>query len=565
MKIIFSCGLGLDSTAILLRRLTEPGSCWFDLRDLVVVTAQTGDEWVETAYLVEQHIYPLLAHHGVRTIQVARAGRRQADGIVILDDTIHPILCLSSAPGAYRLSEELLSVATVPQSGGIRKCSLKFKGWVLDQVIAQIVGDEEFVHVVGFEAGEARRMLRDMPLGPGTRIPSYPLIEWGWYRADCERYVLDQLGVKWPKSACVQCLIWNLGDLRLLVMTLIIWDKFPLVAGHEHARRWLQFTANIGRASNTVVAYGRAVEDHLRFCALVGADPLTVRADVVAAWIGALHERPNPRASNLAHFDSGVGLANATIQQYVVAARSFYQFLVEDELRERNPVRRGESGRRGRRPRQGLVRRVEKAPWIPNEWDWERILRAAQAEPLRNRLMVSLAYDAALRREELVQLEVGDFEPAYSLIHLRAETTKSKRAREVSFGAATSRLFMAYLAERRELVGRSGGRLLISVSRRNHGSSLGPSSWSKIVTRIADRADVSRLSPHTFRHLRLTDLARAEWTIDQIAQYAGHRDLSTTLRYIHLSGRELAEKLRKSSASIQASRERLLATLGEAP
>ncbi|MEV0821877.1 hypothetical protein [Nonomuraea rubra] len=205
MKIIFSYGLGLDSTAILLRWLTEPGSRWFDLRDLVVVTAQTGDEWVETAYLVEQHIYPLLARHGVRTIQVARAGRRQADGIVILDDTTHPILCLTSAPGAYRLSEELLSVATVPQSGGIRKCSLKFKGWVLDQVIAQIVGDEEFVHVVGFEAGEVKRMMRDMPLGPGTRIPSYPLIEWGWYRDDCEQYVLDQLGVRWPKSACVQC------------------------------------------------------------------------------------------------------------------------------------------------------------------------------------------------------------------------------------------------------------------------------------------------------------------------------------------------------------------------
>ena len=30
-------------------------------------------------------------------------------------------------------------------------------------------------------------------------------------------------------------------------MTLIIWDKFPLVAEHEHARRWLLFTANIDR------------------------------------------------------------------------------------------------------------------------------------------------------------------------------------------------------------------------------------------------------------------------------------------------------------------------------
>ena len=307
--------------------------------------------------------------------------------------------------------------------------------------------------------------------------------------------------------------------------------------------------------------YGRAVEDHLRFCIVVGADPLTARADVVAGWIGDMHERPGSRRSNPDGLDCGVGLSNATIQQRVVAVRSFYDFLVEDGLRERNPVHRGRSGRRGRQPRQGLVRRVEQAPWIPNEWDWQRILHAAAVEPLRNRLMVALAYDGALRREELVQLAVEDFEPAHRLIHLRAETTKSRRAREVSFGTATSELFMAYLGQRRRLVGRAGGRLLRSVSRRTFGQPLGAASWSKIVATIGVRAGVPRLSPHTFRHLRLTDLARAEWTIDQIAQYAGHRDLSTTMRYIHLSGRELAAKLRRATASITTEREQLLADL----
>jgi integrase/recombinase XerD len=90
---------------------------------------------------------------------------------------------------------------------------------------------------------------------------------------------------------------------------------------------------------------------------------------------------------------------------------------------------------------------------------------------------------------------------------------------------------------------------------------LGAASWSKIVAEIARAAELPRLSTHTFRHLRLTDLARAEWTIDQIAQYAGHRDLSTTLRHIHLSGRELAAKLHKATKSIQVERKRLLAEL----
>ncbi|ONI88150.1 hypothetical protein ALI22I_19630 [Saccharothrix sp. ALI-22-I] len=339
-------------------------------------------------------------------------------------------------------------------------------------------------------------------------------------------------------------------------MITVRWERYPLVDQHPVARRWLQFTANIGRAWNTVDAYGRAVDDHLAFCLTVGATPEAARPDVLAAWIGDMHQRPNP--------NGGVGLANSTIQVRIVGVRSFYDFLVEEGIRERNPVRRGQSSRRGGRAKQGLVRRVEKAPWIPNEHAWDRILRACEAEPVRNRLMVTFAYDGALRREELVSLEPGDLEPAWSLIHLRAETTKSRRAREVSFGATSAQLLVAYLRQRGERFGRVDGGLFLSESRRNRGEPVGRSSWSKIVTGIAKRAGVPQLSTHTFRHLRLTDLARAGWSIDEIAQYAGHRDLSTTLKYIHLSGRELAAKLHKATRSLHADRERRLATLVEA-
>jgi len=390
---------------------------------------------------------------------------------------------------------------------------------------------------------------------------TFPLLDLGWDRADCAVFLAAHGLGDTPKSSCVGCLIWNLRSLRFLVMIEVPWSKFPQVARHQHARRWLQFYANIGRAPNTIIAYGRAAEDHLCFLERAGADPLNAGLDVVAAWIGDMLSRPNPRGAALVHMDSCAGLANATVQQRIVAVRSFYEFLVEDGLRERNPVRRGQSGRQGKRPRQGLVRRVEQAPWIPTDAQWRQILHAAAVEPVRNRLMIALAYDGALRREELVLLEVGDFEPAYSLIRLRAITTKSKRSRELAYGAATAQLFMQYLAIRRQVVGRAPGRLLLSTSRRNRSAPLGASSWSKIVTGLARRADVQRLSPHTFRHLRLTDLARADWTIDQIAQYAGHRDLSTTLRYIHLSGRELAARFHRTSQSITADRERLLTSL----
>jgi integrase len=83
--------------------------------------------------------------------------------------------------------------------------------------------------------------------------------------------------------------------------------------------------------------------------------------------------------------------------------------------------------------------------------------------------------------------------------------------------------------------------------------------WSKVVNGMAQRSGVSRFTTHTPRHLCLTDLARANWDIKEIALFAGHRSFESTLRYIHLSGRELAEKLERGMAEMHAWRVRALA------
>ena len=49
-----------------------------------------------------------------------------------------------------------------------------------------------------------------------------------------------------------------------------------------------------------------------------------------------------------------------------------------------------------------------KLPWIPSEAEWARVLGVFGGESIRNRLMLSLAYDAALRREELCSLRAVD-------------------------------------------------------------------------------------------------------------------------------------------------------------
>jgi integrase/recombinase XerD len=262
----------------------------------------------------------------------------------------------------------------------------------------------------------------------------------------------------------------------------------------------------------------------------------------VARYVGDLASRPNPRSPKVLNIASGSGLSNATVQLRLTAVRLFYDHLMERGLRRDNPVGRGRytpgkafAGKRDR----GLVRRYRALPWIPGDEEWKAILEAARQEPLRNRLMLLLSYDGALRREELISLEVGDLDFPYRQLRVRAQAAKNGAARVVGFSATTAKLLVVYQRHRRTLSAEAGA-LFLSESSRNLAKPLSASMWNKVVRRIAQRARFARLTPHTLRHLRLTHMARAGLDIHEIAAYAGHKSLQTTSLYIHLSGAEIA-------------------------
>jgi site-specific recombinase XerD len=325
----------------------------------------------------------------------------------------------------------------------------------------------------------------------------------------------------------------------------IRWDHYPVVAKNAVAKRWLEIQLLLGLATNTIDAYGRALQDFLAYCEKAGLQPAQATRDQIAQYVGDLRRRPNPRGTKILSLDSGVGLSNATLQQRVTAVRLFFDHLVEEGLRDTNPVGRGRytPGKAfGGKHDRGLLRRFKKLPWIPADAQWQAFLVAAKAEPIRNRCMIGLAYDAGLRREELCALQSDDLDPAHRTIRLRAETTKGGRERIVPYSAATGALLKAYLEERHQLSAKPG-RLFLSEARRNRAAPITVWTWSKVIRRIADRAQLPRFSTHTLRHLCLTDLARAGWDLHEIACFAGHRNLETTQQYIHLSGRDLAERL----------------------
>lgn len=231
MHTILSWGMGVESTAILVRWLLEPETRPCALDELLVLTAQTGDEYEDTGVLCERYILPLLRAERIRFVEVARCGHLEKEGIVVLADSRSP-QCMHM-DGAYKLSDELRAAGTVPQFGGEHRCSLKFKAFVIETWLRErfqyparhafgysleepkrVAKSEQAIAdrvAFGFSAEELGRADRAASYDRPNRTGFYPLIEWGWTRQMCLDYLFSRLGVVWEKSACVYCPFNQLG------------------------------------------------------------------------------------------------------------------------------------------------------------------------------------------------------------------------------------------------------------------------------------------------------------------------------------------------------------------
>lgn len=235
LPMYLSWGLGLESSAILVRWILDPASRDFPLEDLTVIVAMTGDEHQSTRRECEEHILPLLRRHNIRLVQVARGGYLESEGVVILDDSRQPQRLYTE--GAYKLSDKMLLLGVVPAFGGTHRCALHFKAHVLDSwvrgeldgrgarrawgynrdEVSRIQNAEEAMRLAGdklphrmafgFNRDEQSRIDRSGEYDGLTRFGEYPLSResWNWSRQDCSDYIFEQLGYRHKKSACVYC------------------------------------------------------------------------------------------------------------------------------------------------------------------------------------------------------------------------------------------------------------------------------------------------------------------------------------------------------------------------
>jgi len=246
---------------------------------------------------------------------------------------------------------------------------------------------------------------------------------------------------------------------------------YPLVAVYEYSHAWLQLQSYLQLAPKTIDAYGRSLNDFLAFCQRYRIVPETITREQVGLYVHDLAQRPNPKGAKLLSIENGRGLSNSTMQQRITVLRLFCDSLVERQLRQDNPVGRGHyvpgkafGGARSR----GLLPRYQKLPWLPSDEEWQHMLENLEGELLRNQVMLLIAYDGALRREELVRLEINDFDFAYRQIRVQAEHAKNRRERIVGYGKTTSRLLEVYLRQRKMLSAKRGPLFLSERMSRQH-------------------------------------------------------------------------------------------------
>lgn len=127
---------------------------------------------------------------------------------------------------------------------------------------------------------------------------------------------------------------------------------------------------------------------------------------------------------------------------------------------------------------------------------------------LRDQVIVLLAHDGALRREELVQLRFDDIDWRTHTITIRAETTKNHMPGTIVLSHPTFSRLKAYIEEDRAALIRCysadwNGPIFLSDSQRNPGQPLSKWTVKDIFDRIREALHLPQLTPHKMRHLML--------------------------------------------------------------
>lgn len=270
-----------------------------------------------------------------------------------------------------------------------------------------------------------------------------------------------------------------------------------------------------------------AFRDHLR--AERAASEHTERAylhtlDRLATWLGDREMGlVEARALHLRSFllSVGEGVQAVTLARHIAALRTFYLWLVREGEIQDSPAEGLRTPRIGRH-----------LPQVPSVSACDALLE--QPSSTRDLALVELLYGAGLRVSEAASLNWDDLDLRRSIVHVREG--KGGKPRQVPLTPPAVEV-LASLGE-----GRAEG----AVFRNSRGGRLSDRSMRRIVRKLGLKAGIGGVHPHAFRHAFATHLLDGGADLRAVQEMLGHRSLSTTQRYTHVSVRSLRDTHRKA-------------------
>lgn len=144
----------------------------------------------------------------------------------------------------------------------------------------------------------------------------------------------------------------------------------------------------------------------------------------------------------------------------------------------------------------------------------------------RDAAIIALMYTCGLRRDEVVKLDLENFEPETGKLVILGKRNKQRTAYLIN-GAAGA------MADWLDVRGNEPGPLFYPV---NKGGKLTRQRMTNqaiynILAKRADLAGVKEFSPHDMRRTFVSDLLDAGADITTVAKMAGHSSVTTTARY----------------------------------